>query len=163
MGMSRQKVSPATRKEIVTRVAAGEKQKDLAAEYNVPPAYISKIWNADKARTSDDSIQLATRFRKKPASHLRARYQDIGRMIDELLSQRATAKQRSKDLQLEIYRATERLSTTQHKNAIESQILLYKAELTKLKTHQREDTAIRQYHAEQYQIVSELLHHGESL
>ena len=53
MGMSRQKVSPATRKEIVTRVAAGEKQKDLAAEYNVPPAYISKTWNADKARTSE--------------------------------------------------------------------------------------------------------------
>ena len=41
--MDKQKITQKDRKNIVARVLAGEKQKDLAAEYGVSKGYLSKI------------------------------------------------------------------------------------------------------------------------
>ena len=50
--MQKGKLSPEDRAEIVRRVEAGEKQKDLAAEYNVSEGYISHVKDPENTYTT---------------------------------------------------------------------------------------------------------------
>ena len=52
--MNKQKITPEDRKNIVTRVKSGEKQKDVARDYDISKGYLSKIVKQAKEKAASD-------------------------------------------------------------------------------------------------------------
>ena len=84
--MKNTKLSPKNRRKALQRVLAGEKQKDIAAEFGVSPAYISQILAQEREKQparepKPDVSALST-------EHLQNRFRDLKDQETELLTQR---------------------------------------------------------------------------
>lgn len=76
--MNKQKITQKDRKNIVARVNAGEKQKDLAVEYGVSKGYLSKIVKQSKERElSDVSVPQQMNMSRFTTDQLKNRYRTI--------------------------------------------------------------------------------------
>ena len=76
--MNKQKITQKDRKNIVERVNAGEKQKDLAVEYGVSKGYLSKIVKQSKERElSDVSVPQQMNMSRFTTDQLKNRYRTI--------------------------------------------------------------------------------------
>ena len=84
--MKNTKLTPKDRKEIINRVSLGEKQKDIAEEFGVSPAYISQILAQEREKQptrepKPDVSDLSTEY-------LQNRFRDLKKQEMELLTQR---------------------------------------------------------------------------
>lgn len=76
--MNKQKTTQKDRKNIVARVKAGEKQKDLAVEYGISKGYLSKIVKQGKAKESSDvSVPQQMNMSRFTTDQLKNRYRTI--------------------------------------------------------------------------------------
>jgi len=165
--MKNTKVSPVDRKIIYKRYESKEKkQVELAYEYDVSPAYISKIIKEEEARLSNQPPMPHDRKKFKNVSEvqLRTSYLSLGRQIDTLLSQKASYETRCDRIRAEIFKATEEMKTDPKlKGLLEKQILAYRKQITELSDQHHFDETIRDNHREMAEIVTELLSRGIKL
>ena len=75
--MRTQKLSPRDRKNIVARAKSGERQKDLASEYGVSEALISRVIKQSKESKPDTLAPRQIDLSDKTADQLRNRYRQI--------------------------------------------------------------------------------------
>lgn len=78
--MKTQKLTPKDKKDIVARVAAGERQTDLVKEYGVSPALVSRVVKQSRAvkQKSDVSVSMShIDLSDKTTEQLQNRYRHI--------------------------------------------------------------------------------------
>ena len=104
------KLSPADRKRVIERVKAGEKQKDVAADFGITPSYVSKIMKEETGATP----RKIKRFRdlsQRTNEQLQNRYVECFKEIKEHMSVLHQNRAETKVLERRIYEDTERLKT----------------------------------------------------
>ena len=93
--MIKEKLTSKDRKSIVARVAAGEKQVDVARDFGISQGYLSKIVKQSKINSTEiESFAKAVDLSDKTPDQLRNRYREIHR---ELLRYNGEIQQRLRE------------------------------------------------------------------
>lgn len=82
--MKTQKLTPKDRKNIVARVKAGERQKDLASEYGVSEGLISRVIKQSKPAKPDPSAPRVKNMSNLTTEQLHNRYKQCHKELLEL-------------------------------------------------------------------------------
>lgn len=134
--MKTQKLSPTDKKNIVTRVLAGERQVDMAKEFGVSEGLISRIVKQAKEVSDGEDKPTRKDLSGKTSEQLRNRYtqchRDIRALNEELVHTYNTIEGKIHSVKEE----TERLSgisDAEYRKVIEQDILAQKGRIAYLK------------------------------
>ena len=155
--MKTQKLTPKMRKEIVARVAAGEKQKDLAAEFGVSAGLISRVMRQSKSSSRDPQQQRD--LSDRTTEQLHNRWKECQREILEQSDQYRRNERACQSLQVQINNDTkllESVSDAGYRSALQAGIRAHKTQLTYLTDTQSIAFALAKLHQEVSAICFEL-------
>ena len=86
MGMKNNKVTPKDRRDIINQVESGKLQKDVAVDFGISEAYVSKIVKESKQQTRP----LAKSLESARLENLLNRLHEISREVAENYSEKAS-------------------------------------------------------------------------
>ena len=163
--MKNTKLTPKNRKEIINRVSVGEKQKDIAKEFGVSPAYISQIVGLEKRRQASDEAP-EKELRSVSTEHLQNRFMDLKNQADELLVQRWNDQILADGLRKNIMTETgrlERARTEAEKKSLQDMIAGYHRRLTFIERDTQFLFELEKIYRELTAVIAEFRRRGEVL
>ena len=163
--MKNTKLTPQNRKEIINRVVVGEKQKDIAKEFGVSPAYISQIVAQEKRRQALPE-DPQTDLRSVSTEHLHNRLKDLRDREIELLEQRSADEGIMQRLRASIKKETfflERAATEAEKKSYREMIAGYRGRLTFIESDTQFLFELEKIYRELASVIAEFRRRGEVL
>lgn len=139
--MPKRKLSPAERAEIVHRKNAGEKQKDLAMEYNVSEGLISEIVNDPENTYTTGSPSL----KDLSDDELRQRQNELKDVITHTFAEKNSLWMQCRDLNKQIQHETaqfEIITDPSQREASETLLQGMRGKVAALEDHTRLDRTL---------------------
>ena len=163
--MKNTKLTPKNRKEIINRVSVGEKQKDIAKEFGVSPAYISQVVAHERRRQRSDEAPR-TDLRSLLTEHLQNRFIDLRNQESDLLEQRRGAQMLADSLRKNLMTETgrfERATTEAEKRSHSELIAGYRGRLTFLESDTQFLFELEKIYRELAGVIAEFRRRGDVL
>ena len=157
--MTNRKLSPEDRAEIVRRVEAGEKQKDLAAEYKVSEGYISQTVNDPENTYTTASPSL----KALSVDELRQRQDELKDVIIHTNAEKRSLWMQCQGLEKEIKFETDQLeiiTDPRLREASETLLQSKRDQVAALDDHTRLDLALIEAHDARTQLAQEYVRRG---
>lgn len=160
--MKKTKITPEDRLKIVTRVKAGEKQSDLAKEYDVSKGYISQISRNRQKPTEAANRSLET----VPLENLRNRYYELAREIAEIHTEKDDRRMEAFRLRERLKRDTERMQKTDdsdERKVLENTLNAHRSQFSWTENHTRLDLQLLERLSEQLAISKEFIRRSQPI
>ena len=177
--METRKLTPAIRRQIVARIADGEKQKDLAAEFGVSRARISQIVKAHTEKNHTPSGLVAVGppspaavvspledFTDFSVKQLFNRYHDCWKELSEIEADKEERVHKIRDCKIRITRETKSLAETDdplYQKSVEQSILAWRAKIAYYENQARLDFRLQELHVEIARLVAEIRARGDAV
>ena len=165
--MKTQKITPEDRKQIIARVRAGEKQTDLASEYDVSKGYISQIVKASLPRNTPTTPDTpVTSLADVPLQKLTNRYYELNRLIAEIHAEKEDCRIQAHLLSERLKNDTKQLEETDDpdlQSILKESIIATRSRITWNAKQTQQDRRLIERLAELLDVSNEFVRRGETI
>ena len=161
MGYEKHEITPKDRRDIFNEVESGKLQKDVADEFGISEAYVSKIVKESKPKTRQNAKSLES----VPIEKLFNQLTEISRQIDERYDEKSHRKLAVTTLSQQITNNNKHLLETDDaelKRIIEASMSATQRRIVWNEDHKTLDAHLMDLYAEQLSIFRELYRRGDS-
>ena len=160
--MKNTKITPKDRRNIINKVESGELQKDVAKEFGISEAYVSKIVKESKRQTRSP----AKSFDSVPIENLLNQLRELSHQIDKMYDEKSRRSAAVVTLSQQISGTNESLLKTDDaelKGIIQASMSATQRRIAWNEDHKALDAGLMEGYADQLAIFRELSRRGHSL
>ena len=159
--MNNNKITPKDRRDIINQAESGKLQKDIAVDYGISEAYVSKIVKGSKRQTRSP----VKNFESVPIEKLFNQLTELSRQIDERYDEKSHRRLAVRNLSQQNSKNNELLLETDDaelNRIIQASMSATQRRIAWNEDHKTLDAHLMDLYAEQLSIFRELYRRGDS-